>query len=122
MNTASGDGSATIDDLRRDVADFVAERLWRKYHTPKNLAMSLAIEAGELMEHFQWLTPEEAVAVKSDRAQMEAIRDELADCLAYVLSMANALNVDLTTSLREKLKKNAAKYPADQYRGRFRID
>jgi NTP pyrophosphatase (non-canonical NTP hydrolase) len=121
MSSSSTDDTTTISDLRQRVQAFVDERDWRKYHTPKNLSMSLAIEAAELMEHFQWLTNEEAEAEARDPAQRPDITDELADCLAFILSLADAMDIDLATAVRNKLVKNAAKYPADQYRGRFRL-
>jgi len=120
--TTPSDDSATVSDLRQQVADFVAERHWQKYHTPKNLSMSLAIEAAEVMEHFQWLTPEEAAAVTGDPDQLSDVADELADCLAYILSLSTALGIDLSSAVTAKLAKNATKYPADQYRGRFKLD
>lgn len=113
------DCSTSVDELRQLLRQFVDERQWQPFHNPKNLAMSLAIEASELMEHFQWLTPEEATQAASDPNQREAICDELADCLAYVLAMANTLEVDLSKELSRKMKKNAKKYPIATSRGRF---
>jgi len=113
------DAITTIDDLKQLVQAFVDERDWRKFHTPKNLAMSIAIEAAELMEHFQWLdSPERAAdAAEHDR---DAIGEELADILCYALSFASVMEIDVSTALRDKMKKNAVKYPADRFRGRFR--
>jgi NTP pyrophosphatase (non-canonical NTP hydrolase) len=82
--------------------------------------MSLAIEAAELMEHFQWLTVEESQALASDPAQRAAVGEELADVLCYALALANALGIDASDAVRDKMRKNAQKYPADQYRGRAR--
>lgn len=113
------DRSTSVDDLRQLLRQFVAERDWQPFHNPKNLAMSLAIEASELMEHFQWLTPEEASQAVHDPDQREAICDEIADCLAYVLAMANTIDIDLSKELSRKMKKNAAKYPIESSRGRF---
>ncbi|MFK8111751.1 MAG: nucleotide pyrophosphohydrolase [Rubripirellula sp.] len=105
------DQETTVDELRQLLRDFVRERKWEPFHNPKNLAMSLAIETSELMEHFQWLTFEEAETVVRDPEQREAICDEVADCLAYVLSIANSLDIDLSTELSRKMKKNEIKYP-----------
>lgn len=113
------DASTSVDQLRQLLREFVDERQWHPFHNPKNLAMSLAIEAAELMEHFQWLTPDEATEAVADPSQREAICDEVADCLAYVLAMANTFDIDLSTELSRKMKKNAAKYPVEASRGRF---
>ena len=113
------DRSTSVDDLRQLLRQFVDERDWQSFHNPKNLAMSLAIEAAELMEHFQWLTPEEASQAAVDPDQREAICDEIADCLAYVLAMANTIDIDLSTELARKMEKNAAKYPIETSRGRY---
>lgn len=113
------DTTETVAQLREAVQDFVDERDWRQFHTPKNLAMSLAIEAAELMEHFQWLEVPASVERGRDPAHREAIADELADVCCYLLSLANALELDLSSAVRSKLVKNAVKYPADACRGRF---
>lgn len=105
------DQQITIDELRRLVANFVAERDWEQFHTPKNLAMSLAIEAAEVMEHFQWLTPAEAAALNQDPAKLVAVGEELADVACYLLGLANTLNLDLSDAIRDKMVKNAVKYP-----------
>jgi NTP pyrophosphatase (non-canonical NTP hydrolase) len=116
------DTETTIDDLRTLVDAFVDRRDWHQFHSPKNLAMSLAIEAAELMEHFQWLTPEQSRSVRADAQKLSAVGDELADVLCYALAMANQLDLDLSTAVRRKLVKNEEKYPADEFRGRFGPD
>jgi len=113
------DEATTVADLRRAVADFVNEREWRPYHDAKNLSMSIAIEAAELMEHFQWIRTDELPAVLGSPTKRAEISDELADVTCYVLGLANALELDLSTAVREKLAKNARKYPTDQFRGRY---
>ncbi len=118
---ASTDANTTIAELRSIVSDFVDSREWQKFHRPKNLAMSIAIEAAELMEHFQWLNDDQATDVVSDQEHLSEIRDEVSDVLSYVLALANALDIDLTNSLREKMEKNNRKYPADQFRGRYGV-
>ena len=112
------DDNTTVADLRAAIATFVAERDWEQFHSPKNLAMSLAIEAAELMEHFQWITIDESRAVVGDEAKRAAAGEELADVLAYALAMANALDLDLAATFRAKLIKNAQKYPVELSRGR----
>jgi dCTP diphosphatase len=104
------------DDLRRASAAFAAERDWEQFHTPKNLAMALAGEVGELVEIFQWLTAEEsAVVMSSPRGQ--DVRDELADVLIYLVRLADVLDVDLIGAGFEKLQKNALKYPVEEVKG-----
>jgi dCTP diphosphatase len=115
---SSTDKTTTIAELRDVLAEFVRDREWEPFHSPKNLAMSLAIETAELMEHFQWLTIEESRALARDNSNRTAIGEELADVLAYVLAMANTLDVDLATVFRDKLAKNAVKYPVELSRGR----
>ena len=108
------DRSATIQQLREMVARFVAEREWEQFHAPKNLTMALAIEASELMEHFQWLSVEHSRKIADDPERVRAVGEELADVVCYALALANALNLDLTTALTDKMKKNIAKYPASE--------
>lgn len=106
------DRSTTVDELRQVVRTFVRERDWEAFHNPKNLSMSLAIEVGELMEHFQWLELPEAAQVAADPKKKHDVEEELSDCLAYVLAIANAMDIDLSQSLRAKMIRNAEKYPA----------
>ncbi len=81
--------------------------------------MALAIEAAELMEHFQWLQPEESRAVADDPTEREAVGEELADVVCYALALANELRIDVADALRAKMVKNREKYPAEQFRGRW---
>jgi len=112
------DSTTSIAQLRTLIDEFIAERDWHRFHDPKNLAMSIAIEAAELMEHVQWLRSDELDSLRRDSQSMAAIREEVADILAYVLSFANALEIDLSSALADKMRKNALKYPADEFRGR----
>ena len=105
------DRTTTVMQLRDLIQEFVDQRDWNVFHSPKNLSMSLAIEAGELMEHFQWLTIDEANSLKDDSDEKHAIGEEMADCLAYILSLANAMDIDLSSALRAKMVRNADKYP-----------
>jgi NTP pyrophosphatase (non-canonical NTP hydrolase) len=113
------DSSTTIADLRQLVRQFVDERDWRQFHSPKNLSMSLAIEAAELMEHFQWIDIAESRQVKDDPAKLREVSEEIADVLCYVFALANELDLDLSAAIHDKMIKNAAKYPAEQSRGRY---
>ena len=105
------DRTTTVADLVEAVRAFVAERHWERYHTPKNLAMSIAIEAAELMEHFQWLSLDEAVRAAQDPAVRPEIEDELADVLIYCLSLAATMGVDVSTIVQRKLAYNAVRFP-----------
>ncbi len=113
------DDSTTVAELRKVVADFVAEREWQRYHDAKNLSMSIAIETAELMEHFQWTRNEELTVVTSDERVSIEIRDEIADIACYLLALANVLEIDLADALRDKIEKNKRKYPADEFRGNY---
>lgn len=113
------DKTTTVAELIQLVEDFVNERDWQPFHDPKNLSMSIAIEAGELMEHVQWLRTDELDPIKQDAAKLAEIREELADVAAYVLSFAATMGIDLSSALADKMRKNAVKYPAEDYRGRF---
>jgi len=114
------DAETTLAQLRRQVADFVAARAWEVYHTPKNLSVAIAIEAAELMEHFLWLSPEQAVAAMEDPHRRAAVVDELADVLIYALSLSNALGADVSEALQAKLACNEERSPPEKWRGRAR--
>lgn len=93
--------------MAKEIADFVAERDWGQFHTPENLAKSIAIEAGELLECFQW----------SDAVDRSRVLEELADVLSYCQMLATALDADVDAIVRDKLALNAAKYPVERARG-----
>ena len=101
---------------------FVAERNWEPFHSPKNLSMGVVVEAAELMEHFLWVDNDASRQVMHDSAKMEQIADEIADVGCYLLAMANTLGIDLSDAIVTKLAKNAVKYPADKYRGKYRLE
>ncbi len=114
------DHETTLAQLRQRMADFVAQRRWQKFHKPKNLAMSLAIETAELMEHFQWLTHAQAEALLRDQTSRQDVADEMADILSFLVSLANATGIDLAAAFEAKMAKNDAKYPADKVRGDYK--
>jgi NTP pyrophosphatase (non-canonical NTP hydrolase) len=114
---SSGDGTTTLAELRTLVRIFVEERDWRQFHSPKNLSMSLAIEAAELMEHFQWIDVPESREAVADPQRLAPIGEELADVLCYSFALANELGLDIATIVRDKMAKNALKYPAEKFRG-----
>lgn len=105
----------SLAELAEAVRAFGHERDWHRYHTPKNLTAALAVEAAELLEPFQWLTPEESLALPSDKR--EAVRQEMADVLIYLVSLANCLEIDLLAAAEDKLAINARKYPVEKARG-----
>ena len=110
--TAIADLAALRDRLRR----FVAARDWEQFHSPKNLAMALVVEAGELMEPFQWLEGAESAALTAER--LAAVRLEMADVFLYLVRLADVLGVDLLAAAADKIAINEGRYPADRARGR----
>jgi dCTP diphosphatase len=118
--TEKNDQTETVGGLRELMRGFVKERDWEKYHTPRNLAASVSVEAGELLELFQWLTAEEAVCkCKEDQEFRRAVGEELADVLMYLMSLANAMDLDVASTVHEKMRKNQLKYPAEQFKGHY---
>ena len=107
------DDQTTLADLREAVRKFVSDRDWEKYHASKNLAMSIAIEAAELMEHFQWHTPQGGQALLQDPEKKAEIAEELADILIYCLSFANQAEIDVSEVVLSKLEKNEFRFPKD---------
>lgn len=106
-----------LKSLRTELAAFATERDWDQFHTPKNLAMALSGEAGELLERFQWLTPEQSERKALSPEALKAIEEEMADVLLYLVRLADRLNVDLETVGQAKLKRNAEKYPVSEAKG-----
>ncbi len=109
---------ADLLDLRDALRRFAADRDWDQFHTPKNLAMALSVEASELLEHFQWLTAEQSASL--DTHTLQRVREELADVLLYLVRLADRLDVDLLAAAREKMVRNAEKYPVEKARGSSR--
>src|SRR5208282_4333026 len=112
------DSATTVAELKDRVLAFARERDWEQFHAPKNLSMALAAEAGELLEHFLWATPEESRAVAVDPARKAKIAEELADVVIYALEFANATGLDLAASIEAKIAANARKYPVEKAKGR----
>ncbi|MBF0478014.1 MAG: nucleotide pyrophosphohydrolase [Candidatus Omnitrophica bacterium] len=111
------DETKNIAQLKEIIKKFVTERDWFQYHSPKNLSMSISIEAAELMEHFQWMTTEQSLEVKSNKEKMEEIKDEVADVGIYLLNFCNVLGIDFSNTVEKKLEKSAKKYPANLVKG-----
>lgn len=112
------DSTATLSELKRRVLAFVRERDWEQFHTPKNLSMALAAEAGELMEHFLWATAEQSRDIAADPAKRRRIADEVADVVIYALEFANITGLDLAAAIEAKMASNAQRYPVEKARGR----
>ena len=105
-----------LEELARVIRAFAAERDWDQFHTPKNLAMGVAIEAAELMEEFHWLTPAQSGQLPAETLQ--AVRHEMADVFVYLVLLADKLGIDLMAAAADKIAINAGKYPADTVRGK----
>jgi dCTP diphosphatase len=114
-NTLSAGSPDLLQNLRNTLRQFAAERDWDQFHSPKNLAIALNVEAAELLEHFQWVPDAESAA--SPPEKRAKVREELADVLLYVIRLADKLDVDLAVAAAEKIKINAAKYPTHKARG-----
>jgi len=112
--------SQDLRTLTRLVREFADVRDWEQFHTPKNLAMALAVEAAELMEPLQWLTPDESISVRDDPSTLTQLSEEMADVAIYLIRMADVLGVDLGGAIEEKLGRNEARYPADLVKGKSR--
>ncbi len=105
-----------IEAIQKYQRAFVAKRDWQKFHTPKNLAMALNVEAAELLEIFQWLTEKESFDILSTNKKT-AVEDELADISVYLLRLCDVLNIDLPAAIKRKQTQNAKKYPAKKVKG-----
>jgi len=113
------DDQTTIAELSQLVRQFVSEREWQVYQDPKNLSSSIAIEAAELVEIFQWLTNAQSWDAGHSPGTRQHIREELADVVIYCLALSNVLDIDLDQAIREKMVLNAEKYPVETSRGRL---
>jgi len=104
-----------IPELTAQVNDFVAERDWEQFHSPKNLAMAMIVEAAELVEHFQWLTEEQSKRLPEET--LDEVSLEMADIMIYLIRLADKLDIDLIDVVNQKIKLNAIKYPVDKSKG-----
>jgi dCTP diphosphatase len=105
----------SLEDLKEQLRAFARERDWEQFHSPKNLAMALIVEAAELLEHFQWLTETQSRSL--DAEKREQVAQELADVFLYLVRLADRLDIDLLEAAQRKIVLNAQKYPADKVRG-----
>ena len=107
----NSDSDTTLSHLREEVRKFAQERDWDQFHSPKNLGMSIAIEAAEIMEHFQWYSNEMSVESIKEVATRNQVADELADVLIYCLLLANQADIDISSAVQNKLERNKGRYP-----------
>lgn len=103
-----------IEQLTAAIQEFAQQRDWERFHTPKNLAMALSVEVAELVELFQWLTPEESATLAETPEGRAAIEDEIADIAIYLLRLADVMDVDVAAAVRDKLQRNSDRFPATE--------
>ena len=108
----------TLQEIKARIKQFIKERDWEQFHSPKNISMSISIEAAELMEHFQWLTTEQSKKLLKDKKKREEIEDELADIAIYIIDFCNLFNIDIEKIIIRKLDKSARKYPTNLVKGK----
>lgn len=106
-----------VKQIQQQLRKFAQERDWEQFHTPKNLASALAVEASELLEIFQWLTDAQSSAITEDERQLRKVEEEMADVALYLLRLADVLGLDLQRAIDRKLRINAEKYPVEKARG-----
>lgn len=106
-----------IPALQRQLQQFATEREWQPFHSPKNLAIALSVEAAELLERFQWLTEEASHQIAASSKDLQAVREEMADVMIYLLRLADILGVDLERAVQDKMRLNAEKYPVELAKG-----
>jgi dCTP diphosphatase len=118
IGTKAATMSDSLQDLSRLLAQFAREREWEPFHSPKNLSSALIVEAGELLEHFQWMTEQQSRQLEADK--LGAVGAEMADVLLYLIQLANATGIDLVAAAHAKLRANEARYPVARSRGNSR--
>jgi NTP pyrophosphatase (non-canonical NTP hydrolase) len=113
----ASDRDTTIAELQKVLAKFITDRDWDRYHHPKEVAISLSVEASELLEIFQWAEKTKVEDIKNDPKLMEKIRDEVADVFGYTVDFASRLDIDVTKAFLDKMEKNRKKYPVEKSKG-----
>ena len=114
------DEKVTIAQLKNKIEKFSEERDWKKYHNSKDLAMSISIEAGELLENFQWLTDKEISQLSKNPKKTQKIKSELADVFVYAFNLSQTLSIDVSEIIFNKIKENEKKYPISEIKGNYR--
>jgi NTP pyrophosphatase (non-canonical NTP hydrolase) len=114
------DNLITMNELKARVNQFIQDREWKKYHTPKDLAISIVLESSELLEIFQWLKEDEVEELIKNPEKIKKIESELADIMVYCLSLSNRLGTDLSETIIEKIRENEKKYPVEKVKGKYR--
>lgn len=119
LQMEQNDNNTTLQNLKTAVRNFVKDRAWEKYHTARNLAESISIEASELLELFQWSLDKDETEVTGNSAKLGKVEEELADVLIYCVGLANATGIDIAQAILHKLEKNEDKYPIGECRGTY---
>lgn len=114
------DKETTVEELKKLVVKFRDERDWKKYHRPKDLAVSISIEAAELLEQFQWKNDEEINEMLKNKEKFDKISEELADVIDYCLSLSDVMKIDISETLKKKIEENKKKYPVEKIRGNYK--
>jgi len=114
------DKETTIEELKKLIVKFRDDRDWKKYHKPKDLAVSISIEAAELLEQFQWKTDEEINEMLKDKKRFDKISEELADIIDYCLSFSDIAEIDISEALKKKIEENKKKYPVEKIKGNYK--
>jgi len=114
------DDETTVEELKKLVINFRDERDWKKYHKPKDLAISISIEAAELLEELQWKTDKEIEELLKNKEKLEKISEELADVIDYCLSFADVTKIDISEALKKKIEENKEKYPVEKTKGNYK--
>mgnify|MGYP001415531172 CR=1 FL=1 len=113
----NNDSNTSISDLKEMFKKFRDDRNWKQFHTPKNLAQAISIEANELMEEFLWKTDEEIEGLFQQEEFRQKVCNELADIMAFCINFANAMNIDVSKAINEKMTHNQKKYPIEKSKG-----
>ena len=111
------DTETTLEEIKQMISGFVEERDWLQYHDPKNLVMALMSEVGELADQFRWVNNSESRSLATSPEHAEEVADELADIMMFAIEFASVCNIDISTAIASKLKKNAVRYPIDKAKG-----
>lgn len=111
MDDTTKDKVLDIGKIQEYLNDFIKQREWNKFHSPKNLSMALSVEVAELLENFQWLTEEESYKIKENKIIFQNVKDEIGDVFCYLIQLASALDLDINKCFWEKTKKNELKHP-----------